>query len=82
MELYLCIIWDGIKQTWVCMGVFSTFAKALEAGGLYMTENAHGTAHLIDWEEESSVFKYWYRDDMENPFTRVVAKCNVDERLA
>jgi len=81
MELYLCNVYDGIKQTWVGMGVFSTEAKALEAGGLYIVENAHGNARLLDWEEELPTLKYWYQDDNHNPFTRIVLQCKVDERL-
>lgn len=79
--VYLCTVWDGTLGTWVCVGVFSSEAKALEAGGLYVVDRAQGEAHLLDWEYGDIVMKYWYQDDQKNAFTRVITECRVNQRL-
>ena len=82
MKVYTCNVWDGIRNEEVDLGVFSTKAKALEAGGLYIAENACGNAHLLDWDEYVSYLIYWYQDDQYNPFTRTVIEWEVDSQLA
>ena len=82
MKVYICKVWDGDLGDSVVIGAFSSLAKALEAGGLYITEQADGTATLLDWEETAPVYTYWYQDDWGVAFTREVTETELDERLA
>lgn len=82
MKVYMCDIWDGIKQAWICIGIFSSKASAQSAGADYLSENAQGALRVCDWEEVFTVSKCWYSDTMGHSFTRLVTECEIDERLA
>lgn len=79
MKVYTCKVWDGNQQDTVLIGVFSTLAKALEAGHLYIVGESDGTAQLLDWDEASPKYIYWYQDEWGTPFTREVEEVTVDE---
>ena len=46
MKVYMCKVWDGVLGDWVDIGVFSTCAKAMEGGSLYIVE-ACGDVKLL-----------------------------------
>lgn len=81
MKVYTCEIFDGHLLDTVMVGVFPTLAKAQEAGGLYLTENAD-TAHLLDWDHDANQYTDWYQDDSNYNYTRVIYECEVGKRLA
>jgi hypothetical protein len=77
MKVWTCKVYDGIECAWTELGVFSTCAKAMCAGGLYLAENADN-AHLIDWDHEDTMYTDWYQDDNHTPYTRFVREWNLD----
>jgi NifU-like protein involved in Fe-S cluster formation len=79
--VYMCKVWDGALGDWVDIGVFSTRAKAMEGGSLYIV-GACGDVTLLDWEYDTNVFTDWYQDTNGRVFTRVVTECEVDKGLA
>ena len=80
MKLYVCNVWDSEELGDVFVGVFSTPAKAMEAGSLYMNEHSVGDVHLLDWSEEAPLFLHWYTTDSNHNFTRVVREIELDSR--
>ena len=54
MKVYMCKVWDGDLGDWVDIGVFSTTAKAMENGSLYIA-NACGDVSLLDWEHDATI---------------------------
>lgn len=81
MKVYTCQIYDGHLWENVMLGVFSTLAKAFEAGGLYLAEHAN-TAHLLDWNHDANEYTDWYQDDSGYSFTRLIYECEIDTQLA
>ena len=81
MKVYLCNMWNGAKQTWICVGIFPTKASAEGAGSDYLSENARGELRVCDWEEEHPISKYWYSDEMGHSFTRIITECEIGKRL-
>ena len=79
MTMFTCKVWDGDTDEWVELGVFSTCAKAMGAGGRYIAEKGGYT--LIDWDHSNGLYLDWY-EGAHCPFTRVVREVTVDERLA
>lgn len=82
MKCYICTVWDGDIQDNVVVGVFSSLAKAFEAGSLYITEQTHSVNQLIDWEHDDPVYTDWYCGGDGTPFARQVTETPMDERLA
>lgn len=80
MTLYLCKVWDGILGDWVDIGVFSTCAKAMEAGSLYIVEACENVT-LLDWEHDANVCTDWYQSANGRVFTRVVTEAKLDQSL-
>ena len=81
MKVYTCKVWDSALGDWVDCGVFSTCAKAMEGGTLYILEACESTS-LIDWEHDANVCTDWYQGTNGHTFTRVVTECEIDKRLA
>ena len=80
MTLYLCKVWDGTLGDWVDIGVFSTCAKAMEAGSLYII-GACENVTLLDWEHDANVCTDWYQSANGHIFTRVVTEAKLDQSL-
>ena len=77
----MCKVWDGALGDWVDRGVFSTCAKAMESGSLYIVE-ACGNVTLLDWEHDTNVYTDWYQGINECVFfTRVVTETEIDRSL-
>ena len=81
MKVYMCKVWDGLLGDWVDIGVFSTPAKAMEGGSLYIV-NTCGDVSLLDWEHDTNVYTDWYQGTNGRIFTRVVTECEIDKGLA
>ena len=81
MKVSMCKVYDGDLGDWVDIGVFSTTAKAMEGGSLYIV-NACGDVSLLDWEHDTNVYTDWYQSTNGRVFTRVVTECEVDRALA
>lgn len=80
MKVYMCKVWDGNLGDWVDIGVFSTCAKAMEAGSLYIVEACEDVT-LLDWEHDINVCTDWYQDAAKHVFTRVVTEAEIDRSL-
>lgn len=80
MKVYMCKVWDGTLGDWVDIGVFSTCAKAMESGSLYIVE-VSGDVTLLDWEHDTNVYTDWYQDADGHVFTRVVTETEIDQSL-
>ena len=80
MKVFMCKVYDGILGDWVDMGVFSTCAKAMAAGSLYIV-SACGEACTLDWEHDSNVYTDWYQSKHGRVFTRVVTETELDRSL-
>lgn len=81
MKVYMCKVWDGDLGDWVDIGVFSTTAKAMENGSLYIA-NACGDVSLLDWEHDAILSTDWYQGPSGRFFTRVITECEIDKGLA
>ena len=81
MKVSLCKVFDGDLGDWVDIGVFSTTAKAMEGGSLYIV-NSCGDVTLIDWDHHAPVYTDWYQGTNGRVFTRVVTECEIDRALA
>ena len=80
MKVYMCKVFDGALGEWVDIGVFSTCAKAMEAGSLYIVNTSDGYA-LIDWEHDTNIYTDWYQGTNGRVFTRVVTEAEIDRSL-
>lgn len=80
MKVYMCKVWDGALGDWVDIGVFSTRAKAMEAGSLYIVQ-ACGDVTLLDWEHDANVCTDWYQCASARVFTRSVTETEIDRSL-
>lgn len=80
MKVYMCKVWDGALGDWVDIGVFSTCAKAMEGGSLYIV-NTHGDVSLVDWARDTNVYTDWYQGTDGNDFIRVVTETEIDRSL-
>ena len=80
MKVYTCEIFDGRLMDTIMVGVFSTLAKAQEAGTWYLEEYTD-TAHLMDGHHGANQYTDWYQDDSNYCHTRVIYECEIDERL-
>lgn len=80
MKLYMCKVYDGLLGDWVDIGVFSTCAKAMEGGSLYIVEVC-SEAVVIDWEHDTNVFTDWFQSHTGRVFTRVVTEVELDRPL-
>mgnify|MGYP006958174253 FL=1 len=80
MKVYMCKVWDGALGDWVDIGVFSTRAKAMEAGSLYIVQ-ACGDVSLLDWEHDANVCTDWYQGASERIFTRSITEAEIDRSL-
>ena len=80
MKVSMCKVFDPRLGDWVDMGVFSTSAKALDSGTLYIT-NACGDVYLLDFDYDTNVHTDWYQDADGAIFTRVVTECEIDKGL-
>ena len=81
MKVYMCKVWDSVVfGDWVDIGVFSTCAKAMEAGSLYIVE-VYGDVTLLDWEHDTNVYTDWYQGTNGQVFTRVVTETEIDRSL-
>ena len=80
MKVYMCKVWDGILGDWVDIGVFSTCAKAMEGGSLYIIDTC-GDVCLLDWEHDANVYADWYQSADGHVFTRVVTETEIDRSL-
>ena len=80
MKVYMCKVWDGALGDWVDIGVFSTRAKAMEGGSLYIVE-ACGDVSLLDWDHDVNVCTDWYQSTDGRVFTRVVTETEIDRSL-
>ena len=78
MKVYICKVWNGDLQDTVVIGVFSSLAKAFEAGGLYIAEESGSSAKLLDWDETAPVYIHWYQDKWGVSFTREVTETIID----
>lgn len=81
MKTYMCKVFDRDLSDWVDIGVFSTCAKAMENGSLYIV-NFCGDVSLIDWKHDTNIFTDWYQDTNGRIFTRVITECEIDKPLA
>lgn len=82
MTVCTCKVFDGALGDWVDIGVFSTIAKAMEGGSLYIVNTCDGDVSLLDWEHNTNVYTDWYQGVNGRIFTRVVTECEVDKQLA
>ena len=73
MKVYMCKVYDGSEKKWTDIGVFSTLAKAMEAGSHYIL-NVNENISLIDWDHSYNTCIDWYT----HYFTRVVMKVELD----
>jgi len=80
MKVYMCKVWDGNLGDWVDIGVFSTRAKAMEAGSRYIVEACKDVS-LLDWEYDANVCTDWYQGASEGIFTRSVTEVEIDRSL-
>jgi len=86
MKVYTCKIHNGILNEWIDKGVFSTCAKAMEAGSLYIIAEV-GDVTLLDWNHEKDedhntfVCTDWYQSKSGRIFTRVVTESELDQTL-
>ena len=81
MKVFMCKVYDGELGDWVDIGVFSTCAKAMEAGTLYIV-GACGDVALLDWEHDTNVYTDWYQSTSHfRTYTRVVTEVTVDQSL-
>ena len=80
MKVYMCKVWDGVLGNWVDRGVFSTCAKAMESGSLYIVEVC-GDVTLLDWEHDTNVYIDWYQNTNGRIFIRVVTETEIDRSL-
>lgn len=80
MKVYMCKVWDGALGDWVDIGVFSTRAKAMEAGSLYII-NICEDITLLDWEHDINVDTDWYEGAAKCIFTRVITEVEIDRSL-
>lgn len=80
MKVFMCKVYDGILGDWVDMGVFSTCAKAMEAGSLYIISQCADVT-LIDWDHDANVCTDWYQNNNGRVFTRVVTETEIDRSL-
>lgn len=78
MKVYMCQVHDGDGGELVTVGAFSTLAKAMEAGSLFIIASNHGEVTLLDWDHDGVVYTDWY----SNCYTRIITVCEVDRRLA
>ena len=81
MKVSMCKVYDGALGDWVDIGVFSTTAKAMKGGSLYIA-NTCGDVSLLDWEHDANVYTDWYQCANGRVFTRVVTECEIDKGLA
>jgi len=79
MKLYMCKVFDNNIGDWVDIGVFSTCAKAMEAGSLYII--SYGDVTLLDWDHDTNVYTDWYQDTNGRVYTRVVTETELDRSL-
>lgn len=77
MKVYMCQVHDGDGGELVNVGVYSTCAKAMEAGSLFITASNHGEVELIDWSHDDAECIDWYT----NCYTRIITICELDRRL-
>lgn len=80
MTTYICYVWDGIAQETVLIGAFSSLARAMEEGSLYLI-GVSNSIKLVDWSNDDRSYYDWYMDDNGNAFSRVIHKTKVDEKL-
>ena len=80
MTVFMCKVYDGRLGDWVDIGVFSTCARAMEKGSIYIL-NACGEVTLIDWDHDANVYTDWYLSKQGQVFTRVVTEAVIDKEL-
>ena len=80
MKVYMCKVYDGILGDWIDIGVFSTCAKAMEGGSLYII-GACEDMTLLDWEHDANVYTDWFQSRHGRVFTRVVTEAEIDRSL-
>lgn len=80
MKVFMCKVYDGVLGDWVDMGVFSTCAKAMEAGSLYIISQCADVI-LLDWDYDANVYTDWYQGKYGWAFTRVVTETEIDRSL-
>lgn len=80
MKVYMCKVWDSTLGDWVDRGVFSTCAKAMESGSLYIIETC-GDVTLLDWEHDTNIYTDWYQCANGHVFARVVTETEIDRSL-
>lgn len=82
MTLYMCKVFDDNLGDWTDIGVFSTCAKAMEYGSLYINNACDGvTIQLIDWDHSTHILTDWYQTPGGRVFTRVVTETELDRGL-
>lgn len=80
MKVNMCKVFDPTVGEWIDIGVFSTLAKAMEAGSLYIIDACEGAA-LLDWDHDPNVYTDWFQGKTGAIFTRVITECEVDRTL-
>ena len=80
MKVYMCKVYDGDLGEWVDIGVFSTLAKGMEGGSLYIVGQCEGVT-LLDWDHDANVCTDWYQGPQGRIFTRVVTEAEIDRLL-
>jgi len=81
MKVYMCKVYDCELGDWVDIGVFSTCAKAMEAGSLYIVAAADEDVELLDWDHDVNVYTDWYQGKRTSVYTRVVTETEIDRSL-
>ena len=79
MKVYMCKVFDNNIGDWIDIGVFSTCARAMEAGSLYII--AYDDVTLLDWDHDTNVYTDWYQDTNGRVYTRVVTETELDRSL-
>lgn len=81
MKLYMCKMYDSELGDWVDLGVFSSFAKANEAGTYYISYQTNDDTELIDWEVENNICTDYYETNNGCIYTRVITETELDKIL-
>ena len=76
----MCKVYNEILGNWVDIGVFSTCAKAMEAGSLYISNQCTDIIPT-DWDYDMNVYTDCYQGRHGWTFTRVVTETEIDRSL-
>lgn len=81
--MYICQVYLDNTMGMVLVGIFSTAAKAMEAGYNFINDQMDNV-QLIDWEYDSAHGTYtdWYHGNGSSVATRIITGVQLDVSLA